>query len=445
MKKNFDLISVGILALLGPLFIFPREKWNWVLIAGVAAIFTGRWIFERKFLPRTPIDAAMALLVLWALFGLFGVHDLAVCESKLAGLAYGVVLFYILIGALRRLGRIKIAIVIFISMSLAVSLVGTLSRLDSSKIPQIDENKIFKIIPKVIFKFERAETGINPNALGGTLLLFIPPGMMALAILSKKKNEFAKQTTRYLLILGMAIILGVEIVAIIYSRSFGASLAFGFILLMMGKKGRPIKVCLGLTAIFAFFFIMKSPDLNKNAIIKNTREFLNRSASSRLPLWKGGLEAAQAHPIFGLGLDRLRTTPPFKYEDAHAHNQFIHLAAEMGIPALVAYLAILVGAGWMTIEVTRSKMPKSRDEPSRRKWTPGQSPGPRPPWMILIMRGLAWGQIGFAIFGIADAIPLGSKPGLFFWISLALMTSIYLFGSENQLMGNNSKPMEAIG
>ncbi|MDP2933394.1 MAG: hypothetical protein Q8N81_04660, partial [bacterium] len=222
MKKNFNLVSLGILGLLGPFFIFPREKWNWVLLAGVAAIFTGRWIFERKFLPRTPIDAAMALLVLWALFGLFGVNDLAVCASKLAGLAYGVVLFYILIGALRRLVRIKIAIVIFISMSLAVSLVGTLSRLDSSSIPQIDENKIVKNIPKVIFKFERAETGINPNPLGGTLLLFIPPGLMALAFLVKKKNEFAKQTTRFLLIVGMAIILGAEIFAIIYSRSSGA-------------------------------------------------------------------------------------------------------------------------------------------------------------------------------------------------------------------------------
>lgn len=418
MRKIFDLISVGMLALLGPLFIFPREKWNWVLIAGVAAIFTGRWIFERKFLPRTPIDAAMALLVLWALFGLFGVHDLAVCAPKLAGLAYGVVIFYILIGALKRQVRIKIAIGIFISMSLAVSFVGTLSRHDGISIP------IVKNIPKVIFKIERAETGINPTPLGGTLLLFIPPGLMVLAFLVKKKNEFAKQTTRYLLILGMAIILGAEIFAIIYSRSFGAWLAFGFILLMMGKKRRPIKVCLGLAAVFAFFFILKSPDLNKNAIIKRTREALNTSALSRPPIWKSGLEAAREHPIFGLGLDQLRTTPPLKYEDAHAHNQFIHLAAEMGIPALVAYLAILVGAGWMTIEVVRSKMPE---------------------WMILVMRGLAWGQIGFAIFGIADAIPLGSKPGLFFWISLALMTSLYLFGKENRLLRNNSKPMEAIG
>jgi O-antigen ligase len=424
MRKYFDLISVGMLGFLGPFFIFPREKWNWVLIAGIAAIFTWRWFIDRKLLPHTPIDAAIALLVIWMIFGMLGGNDIVVGASKIAGLAYGVVLFYILIGALRRVIRIKIATIIFISMSLVVSIVGTLSRLDSFSIPQIDETKISKIIPKVIIKFERAETGINPNPLGGTLLLFIPPGLMALAFLLKKENDLSKQIPRYLLIVGMTIILGAEVFAIIYSRSFGAWLAFGFILLMMGEKRRTIKVFLGLAAVFAFFFILKSPDFNKNAVIKNIRESLNSSASSRLPFWKGGLEAARAHPIVGLGLDRLRTTPPLTYINAHAHNQFIHIAAEIGIPALVAYLAILIGVGWMTIDVVRSKMPE---------------------WMILIMRGLAWGQIGFGIFGIADAIPLGSKPGLFFWISLAIMTSIYLFGRENQLMGNDSKPMKAIG
>ncbi len=417
LRSRFDLISVGLLALLGPLFVFPREKWNWVLLVGVAAVFIGRSIFERRLLPHTPVDLAVGLLVIWAFLGmLLNFYSIAAGMSKIAGLAYGITFFYILIGGMRKLIRIKIAIVIFIAMGMVVSLVGTLSRLDhfeSLSIPQIDNNELVKSIPKVIIKFDRAETGINPNPLGGTLLLFIPLGMMAFASLLKKKNATAKQYSRYMAIVGMAIILGLEIFAIIYSRSSGAWLAFGFILLMMGKKRRLIKACLGLVVFMTFFFIMKSPDLNNNAFIKNTRESLNVSASSRIRLWKGGLEAARAHPVFGLGMDRLRATPPF--EGISAHNQFIHLAAEMGIPALIAYLAILIGAGWMTLEVVRSRMPEG---------------------MILIMRGLAWGQFGFVIFGIADTIPLGAKPGLFFWISLGLMTSIYLFGRENQLIGS---------
>jgi len=417
LKSRFDLISLGLLALLGPLFVFPRVKWNWVLLAGVAAVFIGRSIFERRLLPHTPVDLAVTLLVIWAFFGmLLNFNAIAVGMSKIAGLAYGITFFYILIGGIRKLIRIKIAIVIFITMGMVVSLIGTLSRLDHFEglsIPQIDNNELVKKIPKVIIKFDRAETGINPNPVGGTLLLFIPLGMMAFASLLKEKIATAKQYPRYMAIVGMTMILGLEIFAIIYSRSSGAWLAFGFILLMMGKKRRLIKACLGIGAIVTLFIIMKSPDLNNNAFIKNTRESLNFSASSRISLWKGGLEAARANPVFGLGMDRLRATPPF--EGISAHNQFIHLAAEMGIPALIAYLAILIGAGWMTLEVARSRM----------------SVG-----MILIMRGLAWGQVGFVIYGIADTIPLGAKPGLFFWISLGLMTSVYLFGRENQLIGS---------
>ena len=66
MKKHFDLISIGILVLLGPLFVFPKDKWNWVLLAAVSVFFFGRWIIERRFLPKTPIDVGMALLLVMA-------------------------------------------------------------------------------------------------------------------------------------------------------------------------------------------------------------------------------------------------------------------------------------------------------------------------------------------------------------------------------------------
>lgn len=406
--------------MLGPQFVFPRESWNWLLLVGPAVIFFARWFLEHKFLQNTPFDMSVALLVIWMFFGVFTTDELAAGTPKIAGLMFGVVLLYVLTEALKSTTRIKIAIVVFVLMGLAVSIIGTLSRLDGLSVPQIDGNKIVKSIPKVVIKFDRAQTGINPNPLGGTLLLFIPPGMMALSYSFKKKTT--KYYARHLRIAAQAIILGIEIFAIMYSRSAGALAAFGFVLLMIGDKGRLLKACVSLAIILAFVLILKSPGLNKNALINNTRVSLVQSISVRLPLWNGGLDAARTHPIFGLGIDRLRVTPPFIYEDAHAHNQFIHLAAEMGIPALIAYIAILIGSGWMALEVVRSKMSKG---------------------MVMMMKGFAWGQIGFAIFGIADAIPLGAKPGIFFWFSIALMTSIYLYGKNRGLLRKAEKLIES--
>lgn len=369
------------------------------------------------------------MLIVWVFIGAIKHTNIALSTAKIAGLSYGILSFLAILAFAKSEKRIRLIAIMFLLGGMIVAGIGTLSRVEGFSIPQIDQNKIVNMIPRVIIKFDRAETGINPNPLGGALLLFIPLGMMIIGFLSKKGNEIGKQNYRYLFLSGMAVVLGVEIFALVYSRSLGAWLAFGFILLLIGEKRRIFKACLGLAVIFACFLFLKSPAINKNIFIKNVRESFEASALSRLPVWNNGLDAVRDHPVFGLGLDHLRKTEPFSYkieqvnyEYAHAHNQFIHLAAEAGIPALIAYLAILIGVWWMAIEVARSKMPE---------------------WMILSMRGLGWGQIGFAIFGIADAITLGSKPGLFFWISLSLMTSIYLYGRENKMITKMVKGIEA--
>lgn len=427
-KDLLDFLFLLIAFVLGPFYLFPNDRWLWILPI-FPILCAGRWLLDSKWLKNSPISGTIGLLIVWVLWGAIKHINIVLSTAKIAGLSYGILLFIVILAFAKSEKRIRLIAIMFLLGGMIVAVIGTLSRIDGLSISQIDQNRIVNMIPKVIIKFDRAETGINPNPLGGTLLLFIPIGIMVFGFLSKKGNETAKKCHRYLFLSGMAVGLGTEIFALIYSRSSGAWLAFGFILLLMGEKRRLFKACLGLAVIFSCFLFLKSPEIKKNIFIKNARESFGTSALSRLPIWNNGLDAVRDHPVFGLGLDHLRKTEPFSYkiekvnyEYAHAHNQFIHIAAEAGIPALIAYLAILIGVWWMAVEVARSKMPE---------------------WMILSMRGLGWGQIGFAIFGIADAIPLGSKPGLFFWLSIALMTSIYLYGRENGMIGKMNKNAKA--
>ena len=92
------------------------------------------------------------------------------------------------------------------------------------------------------------------------------------------------------------------------------------------------------------------------------------------------------------------------YKRAHAHNHLIHTAAELGIPGLAAYLAILCGVVLMCWVV----------------WWKG-----RDKWMKAIILGLGIGQMAHFIWGMGDTLTLGGKPGVMFWISLALITGIY--------------------
>ena len=75
------------------------------------------------------------------------------------------------------------------------------------------------------------------------------------------------------------------------------------------------------------------------------------STQFHLEAWKAGLRMIEAHPIAGIGLGNFKPLMPsymapgtYINVDTVAHNMFIEVAAELGLPALVIFLAIF----WFT-------------------------------------------------------------------------------------------------
>lgn len=70
---------------------------------------------------------------------------------------------------------------------------------------------------------------------------------------------------------------------------------------------------------------------------------------ARLVAWKAGLRMIRTHPLVGVGLGNFRPTM-VQYTDpgvemvSLAHNTYVEIAAELGIPALIVFLGIFVGA-----------------------------------------------------------------------------------------------------
>ncbi len=107
-----------------------------------------------------------------------------------------------------------------------------------------------------------------------------------------------------------------------------------------------------------------------------------KAADTRLALWQAGLDMIRRHPLAGIGLGN------FKYEvqqyapgnanlDHIAHNAYIEIAAEMGLPALFVYLWILF-AGWQSL-----------GRAARMEELPG--------WMSASARGLQAGLLSFSV------------------------------------------------
>lgn len=61
--------------------------------------------------------------------------------------------------------------------------------------------------------------------------------------------------------------------------------------------------------------------------------------------WLAGLKMIKTHPLFGVGLGNFKTVmpqyaPPGTDIDSMAHNMFIEVAAELGIPAFLLFVGI---------------------------------------------------------------------------------------------------------
>lgn len=71
-----------------------------------------------------------------------------------------------------------------------------------------------------------------------------------------------------------------------------------------------------------------------------------QAAQDRLVLWRAGAAMAFAHPLAGVGLGNFKSAlpdyaPPGTDISFIAHNTYVEMAAEMGLPGLLAFLLII--------------------------------------------------------------------------------------------------------
>jgi O-antigen ligase len=89
----------------------------------------------------------------------------------------------------------------------------------------------------------------------------------------------------------------------------------------------------------------------------------------RLEMWGAGLRMVREHPWLGVGPENIPrvytqylppgTTPIWGYHD-HLHNNLLQLAAERGLPCLVAWLWFMLALGWHILRI--------RGRLSSRRW-----------------------------------------------------------------------------
>jgi len=135
------------------------------------------------------------------------------------------------------------------------------------------------------------------------------------------------------------------------------------------------------------------------------------SMSGRLEIWSRALYTIRDFPLTGCGLGAFRRISRVLYslfligldvDIGHAHNIFLQTALDLGLPGLVAYLALLLVAGAVCW-----------------RWAHCGDRLARP-----LALGLMAGLIGLHAYGLTDAVALGSKPAAAFWFALGLVVCL---------------------
>ena len=137
----------------------------------------------------------------------------------------------------------------------------------------------------------------------------------------------------------------------------------------------------------------------------------------RLEVWKASLWAAADFPFTGIGLGTFRKVIPVLYpvnvppafEIPHAHNLFLHMILDLGFIGMIAYLALWIGAGYMVMRVIQH---------------------PRDHFIKAVALGVGSSLVGFFVYGLADTVALGAKPGFFWWWLLAFSLGVYQHAPE---------------
>jgi putative inorganic carbon (HCO3(-)) transporter len=389
---------------------------------------------KRELLPLSPLNPALLLMAVMLLVSLWASPDLTASLTKIAGLLLGFLLFFTILRYTPNRAAWSAALLVFGAAGVGASLLGLAgTRWFTVKLTGL--NALTGRLPQLVQGLPGAEAGIHPNILAGTLLWVLPAAAFSALALARRPDWFlqneqsnyrlASRPQSWLapaaaLILGAAALLMAGVLVLAQSRS--AYLAAGLTAVWLGlvslpRQARHPVLALGVVALVGG--LLWTSQLGWESLLAALMDNLPAgegavstvSITQRLEIWSRAQWAIRDTPLTGLGMDIFRLALPMLYPllefnlgapVTHAHNELLQAALDLGLPGLVAFLALNLGAFAMLARLLKEEGPTR-----------------------LLALGLCGGLLAHFLFGLIDAAALGGRPGVFFWLLLGLIASLY--------------------
>jgi len=418
-----------LLLVAAPFLLFPTPTRTPALLI-IPALWIAVWMSRRELLPRTPLNLALLLLLSMVLVSTWATYDLMQSLPKIAGVVLGMGVFAVFARSGEHPIRWWISLLVFLAAGVGIAVLALFGTQFGAKIAFLAPITL-RLSPRIT-GLPGAEPGFSANELAGVVVWVLPLliNLSLLAILrSRLLNERVGKGGMRIAV-SMLVVPTLFVIAIfVLFQSRGAYTGFviaeiAALLIVLSTRARfaLIGVLAGF-GILGWFVVRAQPDLLV-LLFWGTSDASGfdpmatiETANGRMELWSRAIYGIQDFPFTGMGMNTFRRVVHVLYplfltapdiEVSHAHNEFLQAALDLGIPGLIAFIALYLVTFWMPPQVWRSARGSAFATLIRA--------------MVL---GFGAGLGAHIVYSMTEAVTLGAKPGFVFWMLLGLIAGLY--------------------
>ena len=418
-----------VLLVVAPLLLFPSSARTLALIA-IPTLWICRRVALGHLLPRTPLDVPLLLLMLMVLVSLYATFDIAFSLPKITGMLLGLAAYYALVEAAAHRRSGAMALGGFILAGVGVAALGLFGTQWNPKFAIFAP--ILRSLPPRITGLPGAAEGFHPNEVAGALLWVAPLACTLAAVAVLGSRSIARSLGRRrgaIILVVMVAMAAFPVGVLILTQSRGGWIAAALVLpvtlltLLQGKRRWAATGILAAATIAAALWMGLSRPHALDPLLVGPQEDPGHGTSletlsARFEIWSRAIYGIQDFAFTGMGMNTFRRVVPVLYplfsidpgtDIGHAHNTFLQAALDLGLPGLIAYLAIHISAFAMLIATWRGRGTLLFADTLSRA----------------LILGLGGGLAAHLIYGVTDAVALGAKPGVLWWMLLGLVASLY--------------------
>lgn len=386
--------ELWLLGAAAPFLLFPND-WTFPAFLVIIVSWLCRRVARGRPTVSTPGDAPIALMLFMTVIGLCASVDPSASLPGLWRIVLGVAVFYALANGLRGGARVRSLplALLLLGLGLAlISLVGT----EWDAVRLFHWPQVYQRLPRLLRDIQD-QSAFHPRIMGMALATWFPVPLALLLFGSRRYRALSGVTV---LLMGLTLLL---------TQSVQAAVGVACAVLFLGARwNRWFLLCVPLVlAVFLLGLRIYGPQQAAGALLSRDHP-LGIAVVLRLDIWSRALAMIRDMPYTGIGLDTFPVIQTSFYTgqllgpEPHAHDLFLQIALDLGIPGLFAFLWLLLGLGRAAFKA----YPECQD-----------------PDLRALLLGVVGGGVSYAASGLLDTI-WTAKPSVLIWLLLGLAASL---------------------